>query len=79
MDKPTEDQVKDAIRVILSDKKSYTTSLNWAVGYCEAALDMEGGHWLEVQVLYILNNISHWRHPRAKEVRTILKAYTKGK
>ena len=72
----TEKQVKDAIRVILSDKKSYTTSLNWAVGYCKSALNMEG-HWLKVQVLYILNSISHWRHPRAKEVRTLLKSYSK--
>jgi hypothetical protein len=68
------EKVKDAIRVILSDKKSYPTSLNYAVGYCRYALGMEGED-LRVQCLYILNNISHWRHPSAKGVRRTLKDY----
>lgn len=70
----TEAEVKDAIKVILSDKKSYPTSLNYAVGYCQAALTMTERE-LKVQVLYILSNISHWRHGRAKEVRAILKSF----
>ena len=49
----TEKEVKAAIRVILSDRKSYQTSLNYAVGYCQHALHMTGSD-LSVQVLYIL-------------------------
>jgi hypothetical protein len=30
---------------------------------------------LRVQILYILNNISHWRNPKAKTIRKILRAY----
>jgi hypothetical protein len=64
---------QEAIQIILSDKKSYKTSLNYAVNYCLAARDMVG-HTLDVQCLYILNNITHWRHPQAKQVRAALKA-----
>jgi hypothetical protein len=63
---------KEAIKVILSDEKSYATSLNWAVNYCRAALQMEGQE-LKVQCLYILNNIQKWRHLQTKEVRIALK------
>jgi hypothetical protein len=66
--------VKDAIRIILSDGDHYRTSLNYAIHYCEAALHMYG-HDLYVQTLYILNNITHWRHPKAKDVRTTLKTF----
>ena len=62
----------EAIKTILSDKKSYTTSLNWAIDYCRAAQRLTGKA-LQVQCLYILNNITHWRHPLAKEVRIALK------
>jgi hypothetical protein len=72
--KSTEQEVKDALRVILSDKKSYDKSLNYAVNYYRAAMQMTG-YELEVQTLYILNNITHWRHPEAKSVRTILKNF----
>ena len=64
---------QEAIRVILEDVGHYTTSLNYAVAYCMAALGMTG-HELDVQILYILNNIQHWRHPQAKEVRAALRA-----
>jgi hypothetical protein len=71
----TEKEVKAAIAEILEDEKSYATSLNYAVGYCAEALRMTG-HDLKVQILYILNNISHWRHPKAKEIRKMLKSFT---
>ena len=68
----------EAIAVILSDKKSYNTSLNYAVNYCKAGLDMlEGSEEFEVQCLYILNNIQKWRHPQAKEVRKVLRSTIK--
>ena len=67
---------QEAIAIILSDKAAYSKSLNYAVGYCQAARSMFG-HELAVQCLYILNNITHWRHPQAKEVRVQLKLAAK--
>ena len=75
---PTDEEVKKAILVILSDKNAYSTSLNYAVGYCQNALRLFGDS-LHTQVLYILNNITHWRHAEAKNVRDVLKAYKGGK
>lgn len=63
----------EAIKVILSDTKAYAKALNYAVNYCKEAMYMEG-HELDVQCLYIINNITHWRHPQAKEVRQALRA-----
>lgn len=77
MPKVTETEVKEAIRKILEDKKSYRTSLNYAVNYCVAALS-QSGHELAVQCLYILSNISSWRNPEAKRIREVLKAFSKG-
>jgi len=70
------EDVNKAIEVILQDRKSYTTSLNYAINYCKEAIGMDGEE-LRVQCLYILNNITHWRHPKAKEVRQVLKDYSK--
>lgn len=69
--------VHRAIRTILADKRAYPTSLNNAVEYCRAGLTMSGEE-LRVQVLYILNNITGWRAPEAREVRLILRAYKGG-
>jgi hypothetical protein len=74
MAKSQEHEVTDAIRKILDDKASYSKSLNYAVEYCKNAMDM-GGEELRVQCLYILNNIAHWRHADAKEVRLVLKRF----
>ena len=73
----TDEMVHEAIEIILADHKAkFRKSLNYAIGYCNAGLFMHG-HALKVQVLYILNNITGWRHPRAKAVRQVLKAYGK--
>lgn len=65
---------KEAIKIILSDKKSYKKSLNYAVAYCQAAMGMDvDSHEFKIQVPYILNNITHWRHPKAKDVRVALR------
>lgn len=65
---------QEAINIILSDTKSHNTSLNYAVSYCLGALHIpKDSYEYAVQLLYILANISHWRHPKAKEVRQILK------
>jgi len=64
----------EAIKVILSDRKAYSKSLNYAVNYCREALHMtEGTDEFNVQCLYILENIRYWCHPQAKEVRATLK------
>ena len=71
---PDEKTVQQAIDTILSDKAKYATSLNYAVNYCRVAKCMTGEE-LRVQCLYILNNITGWRHSQAKEVRIILKKF----
>jgi hypothetical protein len=68
------EEVQAAIDIILLDEKAYNKSLNYAISYCREAKFMYGDE-LRVQCAYILNNITHWRHPLAKEVRTILKKY----
>jgi hypothetical protein len=68
--------VEEAIALILSDRKAYATSLNYAVNYCRAAQGMTGEE-LKVQVLYILNNIAAWRHPEARQVRAVLRQFVK--
>ena len=71
-----EHKVVEAIKIILSDKKAYPKTLNYAVDYCKYALYMTGED-LRTQCLYILSNITHWRHPEAKNVRATLKAFVK--
>ena len=50
-------------------------SLSWAVNYAIAGICMPDSEALRVQVIYVLNNISHWRGEVAKEVRATLKKY----
>lgn len=72
----SENMVQTAIDIILSDKVKYNSSLNYAVNYCRAAKNMTG-EGLRVQCLYILCNITSWRHVDAKNVRTVLKNFSK--
>ena len=74
MKKSTEVEVRGALNIIMSDVKSFKTSLNYAINYVDTARSMTG-HELAVQCLYILNNITRWRHPEAKNVRLILKSF----
>jgi hypothetical protein len=69
-------EAQHSIDIILSDITSYATSTNYAINYCRAAKGMVG-HEFRVQCAYILNNITHWRHPQAKLVRSILREYSK--
>lgn len=65
---------REAIEIILSDKDKYKTSLNYVINYCLTALKMdEKSYAFEVQCAYILNNITGWRHPQAKDVREALR------
>jgi uncharacterized protein YqiB (DUF1249 family) len=70
-------EVKDKLHIILSDEKAYYTSLNYAVNYIMYALEITDYHEMKVQLLYVLNNITGWRHPAAKEVRLTLKQFVK--
>lgn len=48
----------------------------YAEAYAKAGLQIFAGQLpgdLQSQSLYILSNISHWRHPAAKEIRETLK------
>lgn len=72
--KPSEGEVQNALSIILSDHKSYTKSLNYAVNYVRQGKEMHGRE-LEVQCLYILNNIAHWHHTEAVSVRNTLKMF----
>jgi hypothetical protein len=71
-----ESHVHEVIQTILSDWEKYSTSLKYAVRYCEVALEMKE-HVLKIQCLYILNNITNWRHPNAPYIRRVLKAFAK--
>ncbi len=75
-EKISEAQVHQAILTILSDTDKYSTSLNYAVNYCLAARGMSGEE-LRIQCLYILNNIVYWRHSKAREVRKLLRQFTR--
>jgi CRISPR/Cas system-associated protein Cas10 (large subunit of type III CRISPR-Cas system) len=54
-------------------------SLNYAVNYATYGMELPDGEELKVQCLYVLNNMSRWRGPVAKEVRETLKAYSQRK
>jgi hypothetical protein len=68
-------QVIQALQTILDNASQ--PALNYAVNYARAALHMTGRE-LQVQLLYVLNNMSHWRGPIAKQVRETLRAATRG-
>ena len=72
--KPTETQVHNALETKIRNAEA--KALNWAVGYAVAGLGMHG-EALRIQVLYVLNNMTHWRGEDAKQVRATLKAFTK--
>lgn len=52
-------------------------ALNYAVGYALAGLSMTDPSEVQVQCLYILNNITHWRGETAKRCRETFKQLAK--
>ena len=74
MDKPSEKQVHDALGVIVDNHNA--KALNYAVDYAKEGLNMSG-HELHVHCLHVLNNMTHWRGEEAKQVRDVLKRFTK--
>ena len=73
-----EQEVHDAIRFMLSDTSQHSKGLNYAIGYCQIAMK-QNGEDLKTQCLYILNNITHWRNPKASCVRNVLKGFVSQK
>jgi len=72
LDRPSEAEVKRALQGILVNRDA--RAVNWAVNYAREGLDLEGKD-LQVQCLYILNNITRWRGDTATWVRRTLKAF----
>lgn len=68
--------VRQALNIILTDTKAYGTTLNYAVLRCQQAIVAPESE-MRVRLLYIIDNITTWRHPRAKEVRDVIKRYIK--
>lgn len=63
---------QEACRAILDDPKADP----YAKAYAAAGLSFVGQRhpsFQRAQALYILNNLSHWRAPEAKEVRATLR------
>lgn len=48
----------------------------YAKAYAEAGLDLMAPAAQAVQALYILNNITHWRGEKSREVRAALKEFS---
>ena len=67
-------QVHLALERIVENSKS--KALNYCMNYAKVGLGMSG-YELYVQVLYVLNNMTHWRGPEATEVRKTLKQFVK--
>lgn len=65
-------EVYEAFRTIIKNRES--KAVNYAVNYAKAGIGMTG-RALQVQILYVLNNIGHWRGTEATWVRNILKGY----
>ena len=65
--------VRNALAVIVDNREE--KSLNYAVNYAKAGMDMAGEE-LKVQCLYVLNNMSRWRGEQGKYVRKVLKDFT---
>jgi len=56
-----------------SDGKPTTKALNYCVPYAHAGLFMTRKEEIDVQVRYILGNMTSWRGAQAKKVRKELK------
>lgn len=69
------EEFHSACQGVLHERAS--PALNYAVGYARAGLSMTDPHEVQVQCLYILNNITHWRGPTAKRCRETFKRLAK--
>ena len=67
-------EVKEALQCIVDNRQA--KALNYVVDYAREGLLLTGAA-LRVQCLYVLNNMTGWRGVTAKEVRAVLKEFTK--
>ena len=69
------EEVREALEDIVKHRNA--KALNWAVNYADCGIDMiDSGcndYDLRTQLIYVKNNITHWRGEDAKRVREILK------
>lgn len=68
--------VEDAMKKIIACPKVNGYAKSYARAYLNLnrnVLPSELEHAKKVQILYVLNNISHWRGVDSKEVRNVLK------
>lgn len=73
--KPTVEEVRSALNKIMRITPE-TGFTGYAKTYANAALYMQmTDRALEVQLLYILNNLQQWRGEEAREVKKVLKSY----
>lgn len=63
----------EACRAVVAEAKD-----GYARAYANAGIGMRGEE-ARVQCLYILNNLSRWRGPLARDVKAVLKATGKVK
>ena len=72
MERPTDEQVHDALQILL-DKKTSKAS-NYAVQYASLGMLLEGDD-LHLQCLYVLYKMTHRHGEEATKAREILRAY----
>lgn len=65
------EEFRNACRAVVANKEK--RSLAYAVGYASAGLALADARSIQVQCLYILNNMTGWRGPVATECRGIFK------
>lgn len=65
--------VKSSLRTLLLHRNE--KSLNYAINYAEYALSVTTPSEMRVQLLYILNNMTHWRGMVATDVRNTFKRF----
>ena len=65
--------VHDALRAVVREQKN-----GYAITYAKHALTMCHGEGLQRQILYVLDNLGGWRGDRAREVKAVLRVYSKG-
>jgi hypothetical protein len=74
-----ESAVHYALKMIVMERNSagkVPLSLNWAINYAKVGIGQTGSD-LELQIPYVIGNITHWRGELATSVRNTLKQFVK--
>ena len=77
IDRPTKLDVKSALMLIVDNREA--KALNYCVNYAKYGIELVDNDFpideLKTQLLYVLNNMTHWRGDTAKAVRVTLKKF----